>query len=455
MTVQDSLEHIGKEITVQGWVHNLRDLGKITFIDLRDHTGLLQLVAEDVKLPKLGSEFVIEVTGKLRDRKEQYVNPKLMTGKVEMAVGKIVVINESLELPFELRKDTIGVNEELRLQYRYLDLRTQRMATNLKLRHKVVKFIRDFLDSEGFIEVETPILTKGTPEGSREFMVPSRLHPGNFYVLPQSPQQFKQLLMVAGVGKYFQIARSFRDEDQRADRQIEFTQLDLEMSFVEQEDILDLNERLVTALVKAVMPEKKLPKSFPRYTYDEIMSKYGNDKPDLRQDKNDPDELAFFFILDPPMFEQGDDGKINAMHHPFTSPHAADSARMAKVPLKVKATAYDLVCNGIEMFSGSIRIHDAKLQHQVFELLGLKENEIQERFGHILQAFNYGVPPHGGIGFGIDRLLMVLAGEPTIREVIAFPKTGDARDVLMGAPSPSSSQQLKDANISVLLPKKS
>ncbi len=456
-TIIEALEHVGETLTVRGWVHTIRNMGKIAFVEVRDHTAVLQVVVSDPStLPKLGNEYVVAVTGEVRKRGERFVNTKLPTGTIELGASEVVVLNESAELPFEIKKDTRDVNEELRLKYRYLDLRSERMAANLKLRHKVIKFIRDYLDNEGFIEIETPMLTKGTPEGAREFLVPSRLHAETFYVLPQSPQQFKQLLMVGGVGRYFQIARCMRDEDQRGDRQPEFTQLDLEMSFVTQEDILDLNERLVTKLVNQVTPDKKISKTpFPRLTYAEAMEKYGTDKPDLRNNPDDPNELAFAWVVDFPMFERGDKDGLKAMHHPFTAPKPEDIGVLATDPLKARADCYDLVLNGYEISSGSIRIHDGSLQRQIFELLGLGEKEIQAKFGHIIEAFKYGAPPHGGMAPGIDRLVMLLADEPNIREVIAFPKTGDARDPLMGAPAAASAQALAEAHIKTVPPKKS
>jgi aspartyl-tRNA synthetase len=344
------------------------------------------------------------------------------------------------------------VNEELRMKHRYLDLRSERMHRNIILRDRVVGFFREWLRKEGFIEVETPTLTKGTPEGAREYIVPSRIHPDNFYVLPQSPQQFKQLLMVAGVERYFQIARCFRDEDQRGDRQPEFTQLDLEMSFVTQDDVLELNERLMIEMVKSVVPQMNIPSiPFPRITYAEAMEKYGTDKPDLRHDKNDPHELAFCWVIDFPLFEKGDDGKLGALHHPFCMPNPEDIDRLDSDPLSVRGWTYDLVLNGYEISSGSIRIHQRELQNRIFELLGLDKDTIAKRFGHILEAFEYGAPPHGGMAPGIDRLVMILAGEPNIREVIPFPKTGDARCPLMGAPSELQPSRLSEANISSII----
>ena len=456
LTTIQTNDHIGKTVTVRGWVHTVRDMGKIAFIDLRDQTGLLQVVIESDKLPKIGAEYVIEVTGEVRERGERFRNDKLATGTIELGAEHITVINEAAELPFEVKKDTLAINEELRLKYRYLDLRSERMATNLRLRHRVIKFFRDYLDKEGFIEVETPMLNRGTPEGAREFLVPSRLHPESFYVLPQSPQQFKQLLMVGGIGRYFQIARAFRDEDQRGDRQPEFTQLDIEMSFVTQEDILALNEAMFTDMVKTITPDKHMTTTpFPRLTYAEAMAQYGSDKPDLRKNKDDPNELAFVWVLDFPMYEPGENGKgLSAMHHPFTAPKAEDMHLMDTEPLKVRADSYDLVLNGYELSSGSIRIHEAALQRKVFQVLGLSDDEIEAKFGHMIEAFNYGAPPHGGMAPGIDRLIMLLAGEPNIREVIAFPKTGDARDPLTGAPAPAGEAALKQAHIQTVPPKK-
>lgn len=453
LTVLETTKHVGQTVTVRGWIHSIRDMGKITFIDLRDSTGLLQVVVGgSITHERLGVEYVVEVTGEIKERGERFRNDKLATGMVELGAASVVVLNEAAELPFEVKKDTAGINEELRLKYRYLDLRTERMAFNMRLRHRVIKFFRDYLDNEGFIEVETPMLNKGTPEGAREFLVPSRLHPEQFYVLPQSPQQFKQLLMVGGIGRYFQIARAFRDEDQRGDRQPEFTQLDLEMSFVTQEDILDLNEAMFIEMVKKITPDKHISVTpFPRLTYAQSMKQYGSDKPDLRKNKEDPNELAFAWIVDFPMFEKVPEGNgIGAMHHPFTSPKAEDMHLLDTKPLEVRADSYDLVLNGYEISSGSIRIHDSELQKRMFQVIGLSDDEIEAKFGHMIEAFKYGAPPHGGMAPGIDRLLMVLAGEANIREVMAFPKTGDGRDPLTGAPGVVAPAALADAHIKVV-----
>ncbi|MFH1047587.1 MAG: aspartate--tRNA ligase [Patescibacteria group bacterium] len=453
--LKDVSKKVGESIVVAGWVHVRRDMGKLIFIDLRDSTGLLQVVFAPnnkellAKANVLRPEFCVRIKGMINERPEKQRKQNMITGDVEMLAEEFEVLNEAKTPPFEIDKDTMPTNEELRMKYRYLDLRSERMHKNLILRDKVIGFFRDWLRKEGFIEVETPTLTKGTPEGAREFIVPSRIHPGKFYVLPQSPQQFKQLLMVAGVERYFQIARCFRDEDQRGDRQPEFTQLDLEMSFVTQEDILALNERMMIEMVQAVVPDKKIATTpFPRITYAESMEKYGNDKPDLREDKNDPNELAFCWIVDFPMFEKGDDGKLNALHHPFCMPNPEDLGMLETEPLKVRGWTYDLVLNGYELSSGSVRIHQRDLQNKIFEMLGLDEKTIFERFGHILEAFEYGAPPHGGMAPGIDRLVMLLADEPNIREVMAFPKTGDARCPLMGAPSELPPSRLHEAHIS-------
>ncbi|MFC1612373.1 aspartate--tRNA ligase [Patescibacteria group bacterium] len=447
---------VGESVVLAGWVHARRDMGKIIFIDLRDKTGLIQVVFAGSKLHEIANrlrpEYVVKITGLVKARDEKYKNPKLETGSVEIEAQEIEILNEAKTPPFEIDKNTFPVNEEIRFKYRYLDLRSERMHKNLVVRDKVVSFMREWMHTEGFLEIETPALTKGTPEGAREFIVPSRLHSRNFYVLPQSPQQFKQLLMVGGVERYFQIARCFRDEDQRGDRQPEFTQLDIEMSFVEEEDILNLTETMIIELVKTIFPEKKIKNMpFPQIPYKEAMEKYKSDKPDLRENKDDKNELAFCWIVDFPMFEKSEtEGKIVAMHHPFTSPKEEDAGLLEGDPLRVRANAYDLVLNGVEIAGGSIRIHKRDLQNKIFEILGLGADEIKTKFGHMLEAFEYGAPPHGGIAWGLDRAIMLLANEPNIREVIAFPKTGDARDPLMGAPAPLPEKALKEANIKTI-----
>ncbi|MEK7511652.1 MAG: amino acid--tRNA ligase-related protein [Patescibacteria group bacterium] len=363
----------------------------------------------------------------------------------------MAIISKCEALPFEVEQSSAGLNESLRLKYRYLDLRTERMRHNLEARHKINLFLRNYFSKLDFWEIETPYLTKGTPEGAREFIVPSRMHKGNFYVLPQSPQQFKQLLMVGGIERYFQIVRCFRDEDNRGDRQPEFTQFDLEMSFVEREDILQLIEKAMIDLVTELFPDYKIQQiPFPRMTYLEAQEKYHSDKPDLRQ-KEDSKLLAFGWVVDFPLFEYSEtEGKLVSVHHPFTMPKAEDIEKMEEKALEVKADAFDLVLNGFEIGGGSLRIYKRDLQQKVFEILGLKEDEIKLRFGHLLEAFTFSPPPHGGLALGLDRLISILMGEKNIREVIAFPKTGDAKDLLMGAPSEISDKQMSEAHIKVI-----
>jgi aspartyl-tRNA synthetase len=582
-----SKKDVDSEVTLAGWVDRRRDHGGLIFIDLRDREGIVQVVynpetsASCHKIAsEMRSEYVVRVSGKVALRPKGTENPKLPTGEIEVIAHDTRILNESKTPPFYINEE-VEVEENLRLKYRYLDLRRTRMKENLLLRHRVVKFIRDFLDARGFIEVETPILIKSTPEGARDYLVPSRLHPGKFYALPQSPQQLKQLLMVAGIEKYYQIAKCFRDEDTRADRQPEFTQLDLEMSFVEEEDILQLLEELYTAMVAAVKPEMRVIKPFPRLTYAEAMERYGTDKPDLRfglelrdltdivaqsdfsvfrtaiaqggevrgmcvpgggnytrrqlEELNklaqslgagglvtislgtasgslsdltmemvkstaakfltldriklmahrlganrgdlllivagnpklvalvlselrlemgrwlklaDPNLLAFAFIVDFPLFEKNEEtGRWEPMHHPFTAPRDEDIPLLDSAPEKVRGRHYDFVCNGYEIAGGSIRIHISELQRKVFRLLGYSDEEIDERFGHMLEAFEYGAPPHGGVAPGIDRIVMLLAGEPTIREVIAFPKNQSAADLTFNAPAPINEEQLAELHI--------
>ncbi len=460
--VLETLNRIGEEVLLKGWVHVRRNMGKMIFIELRDRTGIIQVVFHPgnpealAAAGDLRSEYVVAIRGKVNARPEKQVQANQPLGAVEFEALELTVLNAAKTTPFELNADTRLVDEELRLKYRYLDLRSERMRKNTELRFKITKFFRDFLEQKGFFEIETPILTKGTPEGSREYLVPSRLHAGKFYVLPQSPQQFKQLLMVAGMERYFQVARCFRDEDQRGDRQPEFTQLDMEMSFVEEEDVISLVEEMLIKLVETVSPEKKiLQKPFPRLSYAEAMEKYGNDKPDLRVNKEDPNELAFCWVVDFPLFEKSEsEGRLVSAHHPFTAPRDDQKEMLATAPEKVIAKAYDIVLNGYEIGGGSIRIHDRETQNKIFQILGLADDEIVERFGHMLEAFEYGAPPHGGIAPGIDRIVMLLAGEPNIREVITFPKTGDARDPMMGAPSTLPEPQLAEAHILAIAEKK-
>ncbi len=577
-------ENIGQTVTLAGWVHRQRDHGGVTFIDLRDRSGIVQVVANPAMRPDVAQvlqdarmEWVLKVTGQVRPRPEGAENPNLPTGAIEIDVTACEVLNPAKPLPFLINKDE-DTDENVRLKYRYLDLRRERMQHNLLLRHKVIKFMRDFLDERGFIEIETPMLFKTTPEGARDYLVPSRVHPGCFYALPQSPQQLKQLLQVAGFERYFQIARCFRDEDLRGDRQPEFTQLDLEMSFVHRDDILEVIEELFTAMLPAVTPNKHLLTSpWPRLTYAEAVDRFGSDKPDMRfgmelygvsdifanssfmvfqntlknggvikclivpgcaeytrkevddltnlakeqgarglatialtaegvkgtaqkfvspeelsalQQRTgakegdlilfvadqravanktlgqlrllfrdrlnlvDKDMMAFAWVVDFPMFEWNEeDQKWDAAHHPFTMPKMEDLDKFDSDPAAILSDAYDMVCNGYEMASGSIRIHRRDIQLKIFQLLGLKDEDIQQKFGHMLEAFEYGAPPHGGIAPGIDRLVMLLADEPNIREVIAFPKNQAARDMMANAPSPATDKQLKELHIRVEMPK--
>ncbi len=447
----------GESVKVCGWVWGRRNHGQIIFIDLKDASGIIQCVfapnsnAEIYKIAEtLRTGWVVEITGAVTQRPSGMVNPDLATGKIELQAEDLTVLNESLTPPFALDTDGLEVSEEIRMKYRYLDLRRARLQKNLRLRHRVIQFMRDWLTQREFVEIETPIISKSTPEGARDYVVPSHQQPGKFYALPQSPQQYKQLLMVAGFEKYFQIARCFRDEDTRGDRQPEFTQLDIEMSFVNQNDILELIEKLYTDIIEKLFPEKHISqKPFPRLTYKEVMEKYGNDKPDLRKNKDDPNELAFAFVLDWPMFEKKDDGSLGAMHHPFTLPKTTDIAEIKKNPRSIISYQHDFVLNGYEVGGGSIRTHQPELLEAVFEVLGHTKEEIKNQFGHLLEAFKYGVPPHGGIAPGIDRFIMLIQNEPNIREVFAFPKTGDGRDLMMNAPSEISEEQLKELGLSV------
>jgi len=451
----ETVDKIGQTVGLAGWVLNRRDHGKLIFIDLRDRGGIVQMVVTPKSnayetASRVRDEWVIRVKGEVKERPKDMVNPEIDTGKIEIAVTELEIINEAKTPPFPLSGDTRAVAEEHRLKYRYLDLRTPRMQKNIRERDRVISFFRNYMHRNGFVEIETPILMKGTPEGSREYVVPSRLEPGKFYSLPQSPQQFKQLAMVAGFERYFQIARCFRDEDTRGDRQSEFTQLDFEMSFVTQEDVLAYTEAMFIELVKKLYPKKTITSiPFPRLTYKESVKKYGSDKPDLRKDKNNPDELAFAWIVDFPLFENDAEGNMASVHHPFCSIKKEDEEKFMRGEdlLSIRANSYDLVVNGFELSSGSVRIHDATIQKQVFKLLGVSEEGQRERFGHMLEAFSFGAPPHAGFAPGIDRIVMLLMNEPNIREVIAFPKTGEGRDLLMGSPSPLAEKQLEELHI--------
>jgi aspartyl-tRNA synthetase len=575
-------EHLGQTVVLQGWVHTVRDHGGLIFVDLRDRAGLVQAIVNPATNAaafevacSLRDEYVVEIQGRVERRPVGSENPRIPSGEVEVHASNVVVLNPCLPLPFPVAEEA-QVDERVRLTYRYIDLRRPRMARNLVLRHRVVKYIRDFLSDQGFLEIETPILANPTPEGARDYLVPSRLHPGSFYALPQSPQQFKQLTMVAGVDRYFQIARCFRDEDLRANRQPEFTQLDLEMSFVEQEDVLGVVEALFTGLTESLSEKRVLHKPWPRIKWQDAMDRYGSDKPDLRYElpivdvsdlapssgfvvfssaierggvvrgirapgaatftrrqideltelvkshgagglawaalsggdvrssfaKNlsagvqdrlwerleardgdlvllvadfvdvaraslgalrrelakrldviPSDVMGWAFVVEFPWFERDQaSGRLTFMHHPFTMPFDEDLPLLETDPVRVRAKAYDIVANGEELASGSIRVHRADIQSRLFELLGYSPERIQSNFGHILRAFQYGAPPHGGIAPGIDRVVSMLADEDSIREVIPFPKNQSAQDLMMGAPTRLPPEQLEDLHIKVVEP---
>jgi aspartyl-tRNA synthetase len=569
---------VGANVVLLGWVHRVRDLGGLLFVDMRDREGVTQVVfdnddaAQMAKAKRLRSEYVIGVRGTVRRRSPETINPKLDTGEVEVFVRQLTLLNEAKTPPFPIADET-PVSEDVRLKYRYLDLRRPRLAGNMMLRHKVAATVRRYFDANGFLEVETPILTKSTPEGARDYLVPSRVHPGEFFALPQSPQLFKQILMVAGIDRYVQICKCFRDEDLRADRQPEFTQVDVEMSFARPETVFGIIEPLMRDIFKVIGREISIP--FPRMSYAEAMAKYGSDKPDLRpgleiQDlrelfresqfrvfkeivgkggtvrgfvipkashysrsevdgivdmakqqlgatglvwarraddgtvtssvmkamgeeevrrlldatstgngsliviaagepdstskllgqlrlilaKKDgllrPDQFAFTWVVDFPLLEWDPDAKrFNSMHHPFTSPLDEDMDKLERDPANIRAKAYDLVLNGSEIGGGSIRIHDSAMQRRIFSLLNISDEEARLRFGFFLEALEYGTPPHGGIALGLDRITAILASESSIREVIAFPKTAAAVDLMSAAPSPVDPKQLRELHIQI------
>ncbi|HEY1074538.1 MAG TPA: aspartate--tRNA ligase [Patescibacteria group bacterium] len=452
----DSTSKIGETITIAGWVSARRDHGKLIFLDVRDKTGLLQLVLHPqisadahAAASEVRDEFVVQVTGEVQAREERLINPNLATGTVELAVKDLVIMSRAETLPFSL-ENTKAINEETRLKYRYLDLRSDRMTSNIRLRHKVKKLARDFLDEAGFVEIETPLLTQTAPEGARDFLVPSRLQPGKFYALPQSPQQYKQLLMIAGFERYYQIAKCLRDEDLRGDRQPEHTQIDMEMSFMTEQEVRDLTEAMMIHIAEAC-GKKILQKPFPVFTHEEAMEKFGQDKFDLREEK-DPDTLAFAWVVDFPLFEWDETAHRHTFaHNPFSAPKAEHVEKLLKGEdlEHLRAQQYDLVCNGFELASGGVRISDPAIQRKVFEIMGLTEEETEKRFGHLIRAYEYGAPNHAGIAPGLDRFCMLLANEENIREVIAFPVTSSGTTAVMEAPSDASEKHLQELHLKV------
>ncbi len=462
--IKDISALVGSQVLVKGWIDVRRDQGKMVFLDLRDSTGKVQAVAlpnhtEALEVAqKIRPEWVVAVTAQVNKRPERNIKADIINGDVELEVLTIEVLNEATTPAFDISTDGYEVGEDVRLEHKYLDQRRARIQRNILTRHKVVKFVRDYLDAEHFTEVETPLLTNPTPEGSRSYLVPSRIYPGSFYALPQSPQQYKQLLMAGGFERYFQVAKCMRDEDTRGDRQPEFTQLDMEMSFVTREDVMKVNEDLLIKLVTELFPEKRIQTlPFPVLTYKEAMEKYNSDKPDIREDKNDPNLLAFCWVVDFPAFEKtGEDnvdgtGEWTFTHNPFTgvkSEFTADLIEKKNIG-SIISTQYDIAMNGYEIGGGGIRLHKPEELKKAFEIMGYSDERIESNFGHMLRALGAGAPPHGGIAWGLDRLLMILLNEPNIREVIAFPKTGEGKDLLMQAPSKANEKTLKELKIVV------
>lgn len=445
-------------IRLSGWVHSIRKMGdKLIFVDLRDATGLVQLVCykpdmkEDIAAlaEELKPEFVIEIEGKVQKRGEKQINPELGTGMIEVTVSNITILNKSKTPPFEIDKDTAAINEKVRMKHRYLDLRTERLQKNIRLRSDWVQACREFLFEQKFTEIETPLLTKATPEGSRDFVVPSRHQPGKFFALPQSPQQYKQLLMAAGFERYFQIARCLRDEDTRADRGFEHSQVDIEMSFVDQDEVMNMIEAMVIyAAEKLGFKIKEKP--FPRISYKDSIDKYGDDKFDLRSEKEKEEGvLAYAWVIDFPFFEKTDDGKWTFTHNPFSNPlpEFKEDHLAGKNTENILTSQYDLVCNGYESGGGSIRAHEADVLRATYKTMGYSDEEIEDSVGHMLEAFEYGAPPHGGIALGVERNLMNLTQETILREVVAFPMTSTGNTSVMDAPSELEKETLDELNI--------
>lgn len=448
---KNTVKNVGKKVKLLGWVETVRDHGKITFIDLRDRTGIVQCVGDNI--PKLTAESVVKISGEVGKRPEKLINKNLGTGEVEIQIEKVVILNRSQEqLPFPIEGDGYSIEEDLRLRYRYIDLRRKRLQENIKIRSKYVQAAREYLFGKDFTEIETPMLTKSTPEGSRDFLVPSRIYPGKFYALPQSPQQYKQLLMSAGFEKYFQLARCIRDEDPRSDRAFEHTQIDLEMSFVNREEVMKtVEEMTIFALDK--IGAKIAKKPFPIISYKDAIKKYGADKFDLRsEEEKKRGVMSFAWVIDFPFFEKTDEGGWTFTHNPFSAPIDEEHEKWlieGKNVDKILTSQYDLVCNGLEVSGGSIRTHKTEVLKATYKIMGYSESEIENSVGHILEAFEYGTPPHGGCAQGFERLLMAFLGENYIREIQAFPMTGRGRTAVMDAPNPASGEQLEELGIKI------
>ena len=455
--MSETPKRLGERVRVAGWVSVRRDHGKLIFVDLRDVSGVLQVVfrpddaALHAEAEKLRPEWVIAVEGTVKERPKGMENFEVPTGTVELPAEKLEILSEAKTPPFPLDTDGLDIEEELRLKYRYLDLRRERLQKNMQLRDKATNLIREYLHGKGFIEIETPLLTKTSPEGARDFLVPSRLHPGKFYALPQAPQQYKQLLMIAGFERYFQIGRAIRDEDLRADRGFEHTQIDMEMSFAGQEEVLTVVEGLMIHVAEQC-GKQILQKPFPRFTHEEAMAKFGADKFDLRGEALDPNTLAFAWVTDFPLFEWDEKTKrFTFAHNPFSAPKPEHVPKLlhGEDLENLRAQQYDLVCNGYELASGGVRISDPNVQRKVFEVIGLTPAETAERFGHLLEAYEYGAPPHAGIAPGLDRLVMILTGEKYLREVQAFPMTSGGKTAVMDGPSDVDPKQLKELHLKV------
>jgi len=454
--IGDLKEHVGETVIINGWVSVRRDQGKMVFFDFRDMSGFVQGVvlpkSSAIEIAKtVRTEDVVKITGLVNARPEKNVQTDKQNGDIELQIQEIEILNASETPPFDVSADTSGVNEEVRLKYRYIDLRSERMQRNMRLRSRFVQLCREFLFDNKFAEVETPLLTESTPEGSRDFVVPSRHNPGNFYALPQSPQQYKQLLMVGGMERYFQVAKCLRDEDLRADRGFEFTQIDVEMSFVTREEVIATMEAMITNTVETMGFTIK-EKPFPRISYKEAMEKYGADKFDLRTEEDKAHGvLAYAWVIDFPFFEKTDDGKWTFTHNPFSMPIPQHVEMLMKGENlgEILTTQYDLVCNGYESGGGSIRAHKPEILKATYKAMGHTDEEIEEKIGHMLEAFKYGAPPHGGIAFGIERNVMNLAGESYLREVVAFPMTRGGQTAVMHAPKPLTPEQLIELGIRI------